>query len=199
MMVGKARGFVSLVLSRFRELGYKPQLFLLNSATMGVPQKRERLFFIASREDQDFPLLQLEFNEPPILYGDIRSGDGSPINPDSKTYTRWHKRRPPDLNMGDVTEREEGKMSNFNTILLKDQKVANTYFFLVLILKCKVEITTINKITPTTLINIGSLFESDLIKIFILIPRAANQHKYTNNLLVFFIHLPLARVITLII
>jgi len=28
--------------------------------------------------------------------------------------------------MGDVTEREEGKMSNFNTILLKDQKVANT-------------------------------------------------------------------------
>ncbi|OMC67690.1 DNA (cytosine-5-)-methyltransferase [Paenibacillus odorifer] len=126
MMVGKARGFVSLVLSRFRELGYKPQLFLLNSATMGVPQKRERLFFIASREDQDFPLLQLEFNEPPILYGDIRSGEGSPINPDSKTYTRWHKRRPPDLSMGHVTEREEGKMSNFNTILLKDQKVANT-------------------------------------------------------------------------
>lgn len=126
MMVGKARGFVSLVLSRFRELGYKPQLFLLNSATMGVPQKRERLFFIASREDQNFPLLQLDFNEPPILYGDIRSGDGSLINPDSKTYTRWHKRRPPDLNMGDVTEREEGKMSNFNTILLKDQKVANT-------------------------------------------------------------------------
>lgn len=126
MMIGKARGFVSLVLSRFRELGYKPQLFLLNSATMGVPQKRERLFFIASREDQEFPLLQLEFNEPPILYGDICSGDGSPINPDSKTYTRWYKRRPPDLNMGDVTEREEGKMSNFNTILLKDQKVANT-------------------------------------------------------------------------
>ncbi|MGW8958803.1 DNA cytosine methyltransferase [Paenibacillus sp. NPDC055715] len=41
-------------------------------------------------------------------------------------HERWHKKRPPDLNMGDVTEREEGTMSNFNTILLKDQKVANT-------------------------------------------------------------------------
>jgi DNA (cytosine-5)-methyltransferase 1 len=45
MMVGKARSFVSLVLSRIRELGYQPQLFLLNSATMGVHQKRERLLF----------------------------------------------------------------------------------------------------------------------------------------------------------
>jgi len=126
MIVGKAKGFVSMVLSRMREIGYRPQLFLLNAATMGVPQKRERLFFIAAREDMPFPKLKLEFNESPILYGDIRSGEGKPINPDSKTYERWHKKRPPDLNMGDVTEREEGKMSNFNTILLKNNKVANT-------------------------------------------------------------------------
>jgi DNA (cytosine-5)-methyltransferase 1 len=126
MMVGKAKGFVSLVLSRMREIGYRPQLFLLNAATMGVPQKRERLFFIAAREDMPFPKLKLEFNERPILYGDIRSGEGKPINPESKTFERWHKKRPPDINMGDVTEREEGKMSNFNTILLKNNKVANT-------------------------------------------------------------------------
>ncbi|MMZ46291.1 Modification methylase HaeIII [compost metagenome] len=126
MLLGKARGFVSLVLSRLREIGYRPQLFLLNSATMGVPQKRERVFFIAAREDMPFPPLRLEFNESPVLYRDIRNGEGKPINPDSRTFERWHKKRPPDLNMGDVTEREEGKMSNFNTILLKDQKVANT-------------------------------------------------------------------------
>jgi len=126
MMIGKARGFISLVLSRFRELGYKVQLFLLNSATMGVPQKRERLVFIAVREDLPYPPLQLDFNEPLVLYRDIRSGEGPLINPNSKTFARWHKRRPKDLSMGYVTKREEGKMSNFNTILLKDQKVANT-------------------------------------------------------------------------
>ncbi|NOJ73183.1 DNA cytosine methyltransferase [Paenibacillus alvei] len=126
MLIGKARGYVSMVLSRFRELGYRPQLFLLNSATMGVPQKRERIFFIAVRDDMPFPPLRLEFNEPPVLYRDIRSGDGQLITPSSKTFKRWQKRRPRDLNMGDVTEREEGKNSNFNTILVKDQKVPNT-------------------------------------------------------------------------
>ncbi|ADM70849.1 Modification methylase AplI [Paenibacillus polymyxa E681] len=112
MLIGKAHGFVSLVLSRLREIGYRPQLFLLNSATMGVPQKRERVFFIAAREDLPFPPLRLEFNDPPVLYKDIRSGEGRPINQDSLTFQRWHKKRPPDLNMGDVTEREEGKISN---------------------------------------------------------------------------------------
>jgi DNA (cytosine-5)-methyltransferase 1 len=93
---------------------------------MGVPQKRERVFFVAAREDMAFPPLQLEFNEPPVLYRDIRSGDGKPINPDSKTFDRWHMKRPRDLDMGDVTRREEGKISNFNTRLVKDQKVENT-------------------------------------------------------------------------
>lgn len=126
MVIGKARGFVSMVISRFREMGYRVQLFLLNSATMGVPQKRERVFFIAVREDILFPPLRLDFNEQPVLYGDIRSGAGRPITKGSLTYERWQKKRPTDLDMGDVTKREEGKMSNFNTILLKNQKVANT-------------------------------------------------------------------------
>ncbi|MGG1638213.1 DNA cytosine methyltransferase [Paenibacillus sp. NRS-1760] len=126
MMIGKARGYISLVLTRLRQIGYRPQLFLLNSATMGVPQKRERLFFIATRNDQNLPLLKLEFNDEPVLYRDVRSGLGNSINPISKTFQRWNKRRPRDLNMGDVTEREESKMVNFNTILVKNQKVPNT-------------------------------------------------------------------------
>lgn len=126
MIKGNARGYVSLVLSRIREIGYRPQLFLLNSATMGVPQKRERLFFIAAREDLRLPKLRLEFNEPPVLYRDIREGDGPTINPQSLTFQRWLKRRPKDLSIGDITAREEGKVKNFNTILIKNQKVPNT-------------------------------------------------------------------------
>lgn len=126
MIVGKARGFVSLVLARIKELGYRPQLFLLNAATMGVPQKRQRIIFIAVRKDFGFAPLKLNFNEPPVLYRDVRIGDGKTITRETRTYSRWLKKRPSDLNMGDVTGREEGKTSNFNTIILKDQKVANT-------------------------------------------------------------------------
>jgi len=51
MILGNARGYAKLVISRFREIGYKVQLFLLNAADCGVPQARERVFFVALRED----------------------------------------------------------------------------------------------------------------------------------------------------
>lgn len=38
---------------------------------MGVPQARERLFFIARRKDMKLPDLQLNFNKPPIYFGAI--------------------------------------------------------------------------------------------------------------------------------
>lgn len=71
MIIGLAKGYVTLVKKRFRELGYDVQLFLLNSATMGVPQKRERIFFIARRMDLGLSRLILDFHERPILYKEI--------------------------------------------------------------------------------------------------------------------------------
>lgn len=38
---------------------------------MGVPQARERVFFIARRNDFNLPKLILDFNEKPIVFGDI--------------------------------------------------------------------------------------------------------------------------------
>lgn len=51
MILGNAKGYTKLVTARFRELGYRSQLFLLNGADCGVPQRRERVFFCAVRED----------------------------------------------------------------------------------------------------------------------------------------------------
>jgi DNA (cytosine-5)-methyltransferase 1 len=51
MIQGNAKGYVKLVMQRFREIGYRPQLFLVNAADCGVPQKRERVFFCALRND----------------------------------------------------------------------------------------------------------------------------------------------------
>jgi DNA (cytosine-5)-methyltransferase 1 len=59
MILGNAKGYTKMVMERFKEIGYKPQLFLLNAADCGVPQKRERVFFCALRDDIDKPSLKL--------------------------------------------------------------------------------------------------------------------------------------------
>lgn len=59
MTIGKAKGYLKLIMARFREIGYRPQLFLVNAADCGVPQRRERVFFCAVRGDLDVPLLTL--------------------------------------------------------------------------------------------------------------------------------------------
>lgn len=51
MLIGKAKGYCKLVMERMRALGYRPQAFLINAADCGVPQRRERVFFCAVRED----------------------------------------------------------------------------------------------------------------------------------------------------
>jgi len=70
MLLGNAKGYTKLVMQRFREIGYKPQLFLVNAADCGVPQRRERVFFCALREDIDAPPLKLEMKHRWISAGE---------------------------------------------------------------------------------------------------------------------------------
>lgn len=59
MLLGNAKGYCKMIIDRFREIGYQPQLFLINAADCGVPQKRERVFFVALRNDIKKPKLVL--------------------------------------------------------------------------------------------------------------------------------------------
>jgi DNA (cytosine-5)-methyltransferase 1 len=63
LLKGNAKGYVKEIFAAYREAGYRPQLFLLNSAKMGVPQARPRTFFVASREDLDLGKIRLDFDE----------------------------------------------------------------------------------------------------------------------------------------
>ncbi|MBK25849.1 MAG: DNA (cytosine-5-)-methyltransferase [Halobacteriovorax sp.] len=74
LLAGNARGYVKEIFTYFREAGYSCQLFLFNASKMGVPQARERTFFIARRNDLDFPPLKPEFNERPISVGEAFLG-----------------------------------------------------------------------------------------------------------------------------
>lgn len=81
MLSGNAKSYVRKIKQGFEDAGYKVQLFLLNAASMGVPQKRERVFFVCQRNDLNFPKLDLQFNEDAVLFRHIDDGsNGKQIN-----------------------------------------------------------------------------------------------------------------------
>lgn len=71
LISGNAKIYCKKIKEAFIDAGYEIQLFLLNASTMGVPQKRERVFFVARRKDLKLPELKLSFNEKPILFKEI--------------------------------------------------------------------------------------------------------------------------------
>jgi DNA (cytosine-5)-methyltransferase 1 len=125
LLKGNARGYVNEIFHAFDMAGYKTQLFLLNAAYMGVPQKRERCFFVAQRKDQNFPKLCLSFKEPPILFGDVRTPDG--IEPEEGLYKELLKHRlPSDKCIADISKRIRGKEAGFNNTIWQDNDIAGT-------------------------------------------------------------------------
>ncbi len=75
LIQGNAKTYVHRIKKEFEAAGYKVQLFLLNAASMGVPQKRERVFFICQRNDLNLPKLELKFNEDAIPFKNIESNE----------------------------------------------------------------------------------------------------------------------------
>ncbi len=74
LIQGSARGYVKEIFQKFREAGYETQLFLLNASRMGVPQIRERTFFIARRSDLRLPKVEMKFEEPVQTVGMVCRG-----------------------------------------------------------------------------------------------------------------------------
>jgi len=75
MLQGNAKAYIKKIKTEFEKAGYKVQLFLLNAASMGVPQKRERVFFICQRNDLNYKPLKLSFDENIIPFKNIEQND----------------------------------------------------------------------------------------------------------------------------
>lgn len=121
---GNGKAYAKRITDKLTSAGYRVQVFLLNAYNMGVPSYRPRVFFIGLRNDYDLPRLQLAFNEPQIVFGEIKDNTGDPIQGE-KTLAAWKVRKPSDANIGDSNIRLKGTPSNFNTIYLFDDRVAN--------------------------------------------------------------------------
>ena len=126
LIQGNAKGYVNLILKKFNEIGYNVQLYLLNSKFMGVPQARERVFFIAQRKDLKFKKLELKFNEKPIVFSEVKSEIGKPISKDSKTYNLLQFMTKKDSGLDDINKRIYNKKNGFNNRIIKDCEVCPT-------------------------------------------------------------------------
>lgn len=123
LIKGNARGYVNQIIKRFHELGYEVQIFQLDSSFMDVPQKRERIFFIANR--CKFSKLELKFDGKPIKFGQIREKSG--IYADTYNSRKIMKYgRKTDTTMKTINERIEGITKGYNNLIFQDNKVAQT-------------------------------------------------------------------------
>ena len=132
LLLGNAKDYVRQIYREFDLAGYYVQHWLLDASKMGVPQRRERVFFIALRKDlaEPFmkqvdmftvlPKLQLVFNEPEIPYKEFKTEIGKKAS--NLYYSRWEKRIPTDKHFGDITERIDGTGSCFSDVFAKLNK-----------------------------------------------------------------------------
>lgn len=126
LLAGNAKGYVNMIVKRFKELGYDVQIFNLNSAVMNVPQARRRVFFIAN--NQGYPKLKLDFHEKPIPFGIVREEHGKPFD-DSEAMTKklLDAAIESDRKLEDVMTRMTGEKGKyFGQVILSDSKVPPT-------------------------------------------------------------------------
>lgn len=125
LLQGKAKGYVNLVIKRYRELGYDVQIFSLNAARMDVPQARHRVFFIANR--MGYPKLKLDFHYDAIPFGEVRTEHGKDVNEDSVMAQLAKKARNGDRSLEDAYYRMTGKRGQYFTIgIVSDDAVVPT-------------------------------------------------------------------------
>lgn len=123
---GNAKVYAKKIVSKMTKAGYRVQVFCLNAASMGVPQRRERVFFIGLKGCIDLPKLKLDFNEKNVLFGSIISK--SIKHKEFSEYDKnvWGNRKPSDKDYGDVNLRLKGKPSSFNAKFIHSDRVCNT-------------------------------------------------------------------------
>ena len=122
---GNAKSYSKKIAQKMTAAGYTVQVFCLNAASMGVPQKRERVFFIGYRNGLGYPKLKLAFNERAVTFGEIKE-DVSYNDLTPREYHLWSNRKDGDLDFGFINKRLGNKQNSFTTKLLYGDRVSNT-------------------------------------------------------------------------
>tara|TARA_R110000851_G_scaffold324983_1_gene492635 strand:- start:62 stop:832 length:771 start_codon:yes stop_codon:yes gene_type:complete len=139
LLQGNAKKYVIKIYEEFKKAGYYCQHWLLDASDMGVPQRRQRVFFICLRKDlaTDFlhfkdmftecPKIEIKFNEDKIPFKNFKE-DGSNEYPVSKFYKElWDKRIKGDDDFSSINGRVRNKPNTgFGTTFLYEERPCGT-------------------------------------------------------------------------
>ena len=138
LLLGEAKDYVRRIYEGFKDAGYYCQHWLLDAQRMGVPQRRERVFFICLRKDlaepflyqkslfEEVPRLTLDFDERPIIFGEIADYSGREITENTICRKLWDNRMYGDITQSNANERLFGKSANFNQIYVYLDRICPT-------------------------------------------------------------------------
>lgn len=128
LLMGEAWKYVQRIYADFSAAGYAVNHWLLKGETMGVPQKRHRVIFVAIRKDLEIdPLcLNMTFDYEPVLFREIRSEHGKkPTKGDAYLKLMEH-RIESDHCIADISVRVKNKYSGFTNRIMHDEEVCGT-------------------------------------------------------------------------
>jgi len=132
LLLGEAKSYVIQIYKDFEKAGYVVQHFLLDASKMGVPQRRERVFFIALRKDLVEPFMEqvdmftrlpkvdMVFKERPIPFKEIKEITGKTM-PLQKDIDKWHL-----IRQGGSQDEIEANKAGFNCVKADDEMVLPT-------------------------------------------------------------------------
>jgi DNA (cytosine-5)-methyltransferase 1 len=136
LLLAGAQKYVAEILKQFDEAGYYVDYTLLNASKMGVPQRRERVFFTATRKDlfdgpfsdmfNTRPELGLCFSEPPIPFCEVCDyTDAGPTLRKCESDLIKHI-IPGDKGLASIYKRTKGKDGYFSHVFVFDDDICGT-------------------------------------------------------------------------
>ena len=123
---GNAWGYVQRIYKQFHDIGYKVKHWLLKGEQMGVPQKRHRVFFIATKLNVDLEKLDMSFLYAPINFEEVKSQEGSMEGITDNLLGLIKYAKYGDRNLENACMKARGKISFFNYCFVYDDQVAPT-------------------------------------------------------------------------
>lgn len=128
LLKGNAKAYVRKILDKATSIGYETQLFLLNGQQCGLPQKRERCFFVGRRKDLKLPKLSLKLDSKIIPFKDIKLDTGTIFENLSDNSFEIMKNCliGVDKDLGDINHRLRGKEIGFNEKIIYDNSLMPT-------------------------------------------------------------------------